>query len=62
MPAKDVDAIYASYNMTNHDYVELSENESYIKVKNKWLILKSKKSLHGTKQANTEHSPQADMA
>ncbi|KKC99512.1 MULTISPECIES: hypothetical protein [Photobacterium] len=62
MPAKDVDAIYASYNMTNHDYVELNETESYRKVKNKWLILKSKKSLHGTNQANTESSRQADIA
>ncbi|MCG2839094.1 hypothetical protein L6J37_19865 [Photobacterium sp. WH77] len=61
MPAKDVDAIYASYNMTNHDYVELNESETYSKVKNKWLILKSKKSPHGTKQARTENSSQADM-
>ncbi|MGF1846952.1 hypothetical protein [Vibrio lentus] len=41
-PAKDINSIYASYNLTEHQYIEMTENESYTQVKSKWLIFQSK--------------------
>ncbi|OQQ00355.1 hypothetical protein BK412_23180 [Vibrio campbellii] len=40
-PAKDINSIYSSYNLAQHQYVETTENESYHKVKSKWLIFQS---------------------
>lgn len=41
-PAKDINSIYASYNLTQHQYIEMTENESYTQAKSKWLIFQSK--------------------
>lgn len=58
-PAKDINSIYASYNLTQHQYIEMTENESYTRAKSKWLIFQSKQArntdhLVGKKQAGTE--------
>ncbi|GLR07032.1 MULTISPECIES: hypothetical protein [Vibrio] len=41
-PAKDINSIYSSYNLTQHQYVETTEEESYLYVKSKWLVFQSK--------------------
>ncbi|CAH6922441.1 conserved hypothetical protein [Vibrio chagasii] len=58
-PAKDINSIYASYNLTQHQYIEMTENESYTQAKSKWLIFQSKQvrttdNLVGKKQAGIE--------
>ncbi|YCO02942.1 hypothetical protein ACB087_21235 [Vibrio sp. VNB-15] len=40
-PAKDINSIYSSYDLTQHQYVETTENESYHYVKSKWLVFQS---------------------
>lgn len=41
--AKDINSIYSSYNLVQHQYVETVENESYSTVKKKWLVLQSQR-------------------
>lgn len=58
-PAKDINSIYASYNLAEHQYIEMTENESYTQVKSKWLIFQSKRAndtehLVGKKQTGLE--------
>ncbi|EDP58478.1 hypothetical protein [Vibrio sp. AND4] len=58
-PAKDINSIYASYNLAQHQYIETTENETYQKVKGKWLIFQSQRSGelemgNRKKQANFE--------
>lgn len=58
-PAKDINSIYASYNLTQHQYIEMTENESYTQAKSKWLIFQSKQvrttgKLVGKRQAGIE--------
>jgi hypothetical protein len=38
-PAKDIDAIYASFELDKYNYTELSEDERYHLIKKKWLML-----------------------
>lgn len=38
-PAKDIDAIYASFELDECNYTELSEDERYHSIKKKWLML-----------------------
>lgn len=40
-PAKDVRAIYSSYNLDKYQYMEVKQAESYVQAKNKWLIFHS---------------------
>ncbi len=40
-PARDVGAIYSSYNLEKYQYMEVKQNESYIQAKQKWLIFHS---------------------
>ena len=58
-PAKDINSIYASYNLAQHQYIETTENETYQEVKGKWLIFQSQRSGelemgNRKKQANFE--------
>ncbi len=39
--AKDINSIYSSYNLTQYTYIETTENESYVQVKNKWQVFKA---------------------
>jgi len=39
--AKDINSIYSSYNLTQHKYIETTENESYVQAKNKWLVFQA---------------------
>lgn len=41
--AKDINFIYSSFNVLQHDYIETTENVSYVRAKNKWLIFQSKR-------------------
>ena len=38
-PAKDIDAIYASFELDECNYNELSEDERYHSIKKKWVML-----------------------
>ncbi|CAG20125.1 Hypothetical protein PBPRA1718 [Photobacterium profundum SS9] len=38
-PAKDIDAIYASFELDECNYAELSEDERYHSIKKKWVML-----------------------
>ncbi len=40
--AKDIRAIYSSYNLDKYQYMEVKQTESYIQAKQKWLIFHSK--------------------
>jgi len=41
--AKDINFIYSSFNVLQHEYIETTENLSYVRAKNKWLIFQSKR-------------------
>ncbi|HAS62201.1 MAG TPA: hypothetical protein DCS35_06265 [Vibrio sp.] len=51
-PAKDINSLYSSYNLVQHQYIETTENESYSKVKNKWLVLQSQRDYVGSTLAD----------
>ncbi|MDO6708366.1 hypothetical protein [Photobacterium sp. 1_MG-2023] len=42
VPAKDIEAIYASYKLPGNEYVETTEREAYVRIQLKWLILREK--------------------
>ncbi|QUJ69654.1 hypothetical protein KDD30_23275 (plasmid) [Photobacterium sp. GJ3] len=42
VPAKDIEAIYASYKLPGNEYVETTEREAYVRIQRKWLILREK--------------------
>lgn len=51
--AKDISSIYSSYNLTQHKYIETTENESYVHVKSKWLVFQTKSVRHAPSQTRT---------
>ncbi|WP_037028435.1 hypothetical protein [Psychromonas aquimarina] len=48
-PLQDVDAIYASFDVEKCDYVEMNEEEAYLKLKSKWRVLNSTGELSNIK-------------
>ncbi|GAB6261090.1 hypothetical protein L4174_022125 [Photobacterium sp. CCB-ST2H9] len=66
VPAKDIDAIYASYKMPHHDYIEMTENETYTNAKRKWLIFRGDSLMPVSSQSGAEpqrrHSRQPGVA
>ena len=41
--AKDINFIYSSFNVLQHEYIETTEDASYVRAKSKWLIFQSKR-------------------
>ena len=49
--AKDINSIYSYYNLTQHKYIETTENDSYVQAKNKWLVFQANGACNTLSQA-----------
>ncbi|MBV1839105.1 MULTISPECIES: hypothetical protein [Photobacterium] len=54
--AKDINAIYASYKVNNHQYIEITEKEAYLRARRKWLVLQSNEDIASTHTDQKGHS------
>lgn len=52
--AKDINSIYSSYNLTQHKYIETTENESYVQAKNKWLVFQANSARNALPQVRNK--------
>ncbi|BAJ00102.1 hypothetical protein SHVI106290_13175 [Shewanella violacea] len=52
--SKDIETIYSSFNIKKHHYIEISENENYQDVKQKWLSLSTMKNTYTSNKIDTQ--------